>query len=355
MKKWVDILFKEQQELAYIPLGVFWNLDWLVPDGDIYAQTTGRDRLELLKYSTYSNNQVKQNITLYDLAADVLNDYPLNPEEYSIDNELQNIVIPYAYFTSQSHQEALRKIAEAALGQVYCDREGIIRLEGFSFLQNKTTSELEITRDDYFSKDNPTNYSQIANYIEVETQPLKPDAEQEVYRSNEPVSIAAGETKTITAYYTEEPCIDATASIEGTGSIVEATYYSWGATVKVTSDTAGTFELVINAKPLKVQGAEKIVAKDEDSIREHGVIKYTFPKNPLVQTREIAQQIADNLLEYYKEPRRDLSLEWRGNPALLLGDRITLTDKYSSQDFFVVKQEIEYDGGLRATLEGRKA
>ena len=105
---------------------------------------------------------------------------------------------------------------------------------------------------------------------------------------------------------------------------------------------------------LKVQGAEKVIAFDEVSIREHGRIKYTFPKNPLVQTREQAQKIADNLLAYYKEPRRDLTLEWRGNPALLLGDRIQVVDEYGGEDFFITMQNIEYDGGLKVSMEGRK-
>jgi len=346
--------FYDTEIKEWVPLGTFWSGDWTAPEGEIYVQTTGRDRLELLAQSTYSNSQVRQNVTLYDLAIDVLEDYGLEPEEYFVDEELQNIVIPYAYFTPQSHREALRKIAEACLGQCYCDRDGLIRLEGYSYLQSKTEPDIVITRDDYFMKDNPYNYMQIANYIEVETQPLRLAPTEEVYRSNEPVSIDAGETISFTAYYNVEPCIEATASIEGTGTISDVTYYSWGADVKVTSSVAGEFELVINAKPLKVQGAEKIVAKDDDSIRENGRIKYTFPKNPLVQTRQQAQQIADNLLAYFKEPRRDLTVEWRGNPALLLGDRVRIVDEYGGEDFFITMQNIEYDGGLRVQMEGRK-
>jgi len=351
LTKWSDIIYTEAEE---VPLGTFWSGDWTAPEGEIYVQTTGRDRLELLGQSTYSNSQVRQNVTLYDLAIDVLEDYELEPEDYFVDEELQNTVIPYAYFTPQSHREALRKIAEASLGQCYCDRDGLLRLEGYSYLQSKTEPDITITRDDYFMKDNPNNYMQIANYIEVETQPLRPAPTEEVYRSNEPVSISAGETISITAYYNNEPCIEPVASVEGVGSIADVTYYSWGADVKVTSSTAGEFELVINAKPLKVQGAEKVVAKDDDSILENGRIKYTFPKNPLVQTREQAQKIADNLLAYYKEPRRDLSLEWRGNPALLLGDRVRIVDEYGGEDFFVTRQNIEYDGGLKVSMEGRK-
>ena len=363
----------------WVPLGTFWSGDWDIPENDIYAATTGRDRLELLRKSTYSNSVVQQNKTLYELAEMVLQDAGLTSEEYWIDTELQEYIIPYAYFDTQSHREALRKIAEACLGQVYCDRNGIIRIEGPSYTENRAkqaigtyflegaypaeTDAVEaygIGPDDYFSKNNPLKWSEIANYIEVETQPLRPDVEQEVYRSNDPVSITAGQTKTITAFYNSTPCIDAVASIEGTGEIVDATYYAWGATVKVYSDTAGTFALIINAKPLKVLNKEKAIAQDEQSITDNGKLRYEFPKNPLVQTLDIAQRIADKLLQYYKDPRRDVSIEWRGNPALELGDIITVPDYQrnnvdSRGYYYITKQELEYDGSLRATLEGRRA
>ncbi len=357
MTTWENLTNIKRRE--YVPLGTFWSGDWSAPEDGVYAQTTGRDRLELLRKSTYSTSTVQQNKTLYDLAVAVLEDAGLKPEEYWVDPELQQYTVPYAYFEPQSHREALRKIAEACLGQVYCDRDGIVRVEGPSYLASKTEAELEITADDYFRKDNPVKWSEIANYIEVETQPLRPvDTSQEVYRSNEPVSIGAGQTISITAYYNETPCIDAVASLEGAPSgcvIRQATYYAWGADIKVYSPNAGTFTLIINAKPLKVLNKERAVAKDDASITDNGLIKYTFPANPLVQTREIAQTIANKLLAYYKDPRRDVEVEWRGNPALLLGDRVKVTDRNEQNEYYIVRQELEYSGALRARLSGRRA
>jgi len=343
----------------WVPLGTFWSGDWSAPEDDVYAATTGRDRLELLRKSTYSTSKVQQNKTLYDLAVAVLQDAGLKPEEYWVDPELQQYTVPYAYFEPQSHREALRKIAEACLGQVYCDRNGIVRVEGPSYLASKTEAELEITADDYFRKDNPVKWSEIANYIEVETQPLRPvDTPQEVYRSNEPVSIGAGQTVSITAYYNETPCIDAVASLENAPSgcvIQKAIYYAWGADVKVYSPNAGSFTLVINARPLKILNKERVVAKDDASITDNGLIRYTFPANPLVQTLSMAQTIANKLLQSFKDPRRDVEVEWRGNPALLLGDRVSVVDNIETNDYYVIRQEIEFDGALRARLSGRKA
>lgn len=341
-------------ENELVPLGIFWSGDWNVPEGDIYASTTGRDRLELLRKSTYSTSTVQTNKTLYDLAVLILQDAELTEEEYWIDTELQKYIIPYSYFENQSHREALRKISEACLGQIYCDRNGVIRIEGSSYLENQTETAVNITQDDYFTKDNPVKWSEIANYIEVETQPLRPDTLQEVYRSNEVVSIGAGGTKTITAYFNSTPCINAAASIEGTGTIENVNYYAWGANVKIKSTTAGSFTLVINAKPLKVLNKEKAIAKDYESITDNGKLRYVFPENPLIQTKDTAQTIADKLLQYYKNPRRDIEIDWRGNPALLLGNRVSVPDKNEINTYSVVKQEIEFDGSLRAKLSGRK-
>ena len=49
----------------YVPLGTFWTGDWDVPEGNLYAQTTGRDRLELLRKSTYNSSEVKTNVNIH--------------------------------------------------------------------------------------------------------------------------------------------------------------------------------------------------------------------------------------------------------------------------------------------------
>lgn len=579
MKTWNELIAEMEEELIieYVPLGVFWSGDWSVPEDGLYAHTTGRDRLELLRQSTYDTGEVEQDKSLYDLAVDVLSDAGLTVDEYWIDPMLENFIVPYSFFVSQSHREALRKIAEACVGQVYCDREGIIRVEGpgivkglsfdgvddyveadrFSVINHTGTYTFEawifwkgdvsgilyqtimingaggsdrnginittnkqigfqsydgsnyngriyspfpenewvhvaavsnagtkkiyidgvevgeegnnyqyspsdyfrlslhgittndtgpfngvisevriwnvartqqqiqdnmnkeltgneegligywkfnegagtiaydsaganhgtihgatwtygqydmtfkidaatvfgVTPDEYFRKDNPAKWSEVANYIEVETQPLKPEAMTEVYSSSESVPIAAGQEVVITAQYNYVPCIDATASLKNapTGAqIVKEIYYAGSAEITVSSTASGTFELVINAKPLKVQNKELVVAQDAGSIGENGIMKYTFPGNPLVQTRQMAQMVADTILSFYKDPRRDIEMDWRGNPAIELGDVIAAPDRQRGGTvdkwgyFLVTRQELEYTGALRAKLAGRR-
>lgn len=340
-------------EQVWVPLGTFWSLDWDSPDDVLEATVTARDRLELLRKGTYQSSQVQTNVSLYTLAQQVLQDAGLDSTEYNIDTALQSIIVPYAWFNSTTHREALRTIAEAALAVVYADRDGILQIKSFNSFSNDT---LAITDDDYFLPlRNPSQQSQVSNKIIVNTNPLTPQATQEVYRSNSTISVPANGSTTITAFYNQTPVINATASIDGSPSgvsIASVTYYGWGATVKIqnTNSTSASVTLVINGQPLTVQNKEQYIAQDDTSITENGELQYEYPDNPLIQTLSQAQQIATTLLASVKDARRDIQMDWRGNPALLLGDKVTV----KGNNYYVIRQEITWQGYLEANLTGRR-
>jgi len=351
MATWHEVKFRQE----WVPLGTFWSLDWDSPDDTLEATVTARDRMELLRKGTYQTSQVLTNKSLYELAELVLQDAGLTSDQYIIDTALQNIIVPYAWFNPVSHREALRRIAEAGLAAAFANREGKIQIE--SFLITGDESVLEITEDDYFPPLRaPSRQDQVANEIIVDTQPLRPaSSPEEVYRSNEPITIPASTTKAITAFYNKTPIIEATASLDNPPagvSIIGVDYYGWGASVSIrnTNSTDQQVMLVIEGKPLTIQNKERAIARDEASILENGVLTFEFPSNPLVQTLSQAQAIADTLLASVKEPRRDIEIEWRGNPALLLGDRVTVKGK----DYHVIRQEINWQGYLSARLTGRR-
>jgi hypothetical protein len=360
IKAWLGVELPEGS-IEFAPLGTFYSNEWSVPEQDIYAEVTGRDRLDLLTLDTFYTN-VLQNVSLYDLALAVLNDADII--NYFTDDELKNFIIPYAYFNQDmTHRECLRIIAEASLSQVYMDRNSQLRIEGPSYLQNNSLIPVGlISRDEYFSKDNPANYSGLANYIEVKTQPLVPvDTAEEVYSTDDDQleSITIGATKTITVFYNKKPVIGAMASLQNapTGLGISAIiYYAWGADITVSGATVnGTFKIVVTGKPLEVNGSQTIIAKDDASIKEHGKLIYTMEDNPLIQTVDMANRIAQKCLALSKDSRRDLELEWRGNPAHELGDRITVPDsKTTTADFYIISQELDFDGGLSCKVKGKK-
>lgn len=370
-------------EIEWVPLGTFWAIDWDTQDDTLEAQVRARDRLELLRKSTFQPGAVEQNASLYALAEAVLKDAGLKTDEYAIDESMQDIIIPWAWLPSATHRDALRIVAEAGLAVCYCGRDGKINvakpaiteqqpqdiiyfIEGAPFPAEYTeiVGWFPIGPDDYFSPlRTPSRQEEVANEIVVATQPLKPaETAQEVYRSNTPIAIPAGETVTVTARYNQPPVIGAVASLDDPPadvSIVDAVYHAWGA--EVTIENAGATEaeawLAITGKLLSVQGGEQVIARDQQSITENGPLRYEFPANPLVQTLAQAQAIATGLLSSAKIARRDIELEWRGNPALELGDPISvMTDAQRDRrsDYVIIRQGIDWAGYLRARLTGRR-
>lgn len=222
-----------------------------------------------------------------------------------------------------------------------------------------------ITRDDYFRRSQPAKSEELKNRCVVRYSPLVEGDPEEVYRSDEPISLAAGNSVEVEAKYNNLPCKDGSASIENSvGStfiITEENHYSWGAIVTVQNNGAspGTCELVIDATPLSVEGESFEIAEDALSIQDNRMLEYPFPDNHLIQNAETAAAIAALLVSSFSTPRNDCSVDWRGDMALELADEIEVVtyernSTIITELFYIYKQEISFDGTLEVMTEGRK-
>ncbi len=346
-------------EINWQPLGVFWSQDWLAPDKEVWAEVTGYDRLEFIRNTKFSPYAVFTNQSIADLAEVVLQDAGLLTDEYSIDAALDSITIPYAWFEEMTHREALQKLAEAGMAVVYCDREGKVVMKPYSIPSSVRTV---LTMDDIFDTDHPLAWSEIANYVEVIGTPLKASSQVEIYADTETFAVAAGAQVTKFYIYTHSPCTDVqqpTFTQSGADIHIETySVYAWA--VSVTFHNSGATSqnvtsVTVEGKKLESTGSIKRTAQDATSISANGKISFSL-ENEFIQSSTRAQTIADALLASYKDPRKDLTLDYWGCIGLLLGDRITAPDFRTavSDDFVLVRQELTWDGGLRGTMTARR-
>src|SRR5690606_37917970 len=137
----------------------------------------------------------------------------------------------------------------------------------------------QISSSEIVSRNQPVLSTDLANYIEVWINPRVPaDQAEVVYRSKEPEPILPGESKAFNLKLDKEPVIEAVASLEDAGAnlaITETKFYSGSAEITVTNTgtTEQTCIIVVQARPLELQGRRKIVVKDEESILDHGLVK----------------------------------------------------------------------------------
>ena len=344
---------------VWFPLGTFYSRDWNAPEGEVWAEVRGYDMLDRLKQTEFSVSEVYENITLYDLAVIVMTDAGLTAADWSIDATLDTAAytIPYAWFGRMSHREALRRIAAACLGQVYCNRDGIIVLEVFVAAAAQPY-DFEFAESNFFDVDHPLEWSQMINNVQARANPLAAAALQDICVDAESFAVPGSGTVTKTHFFDVSPCVDVVDPLVFTQSDVHIsldsmTIYSWGVSATYSNsdvDDENVTSVTIQGKPLEVTGGKIVEAEDATSIASNGLQALGEPiTSAFWQTETQSQAVADSLLASYKDPRRDVIMKARGNIAMLLGDRVVAPDYRDevTKEYAIMRQDINWDGGMR--------
>jgi hypothetical protein len=245
IEAWLGVDLVPSGVRRWYPLGVFYSRDWNAPDAEICAEVSGQDMLSRLQTTTYSTSQVYTSESLQDLAIRVMTDAGLTSADWIIDAGYDLITIPYAWFDQMTHREALRRIAAAALGQCYCDRDGKVVLDIYTA---PTLNAYAYTTGNVFEFDRPLAWTQMANYIETQAAPRVPAAETDIVTDTETFSVPALGTITKTHFYNVSPCVDVVAPVIVGGADVTVsayTTYAWG--IMATYSNAGAVAMMPQA------------------------------------------------------------------------------------------------------------
>ena len=298
---------------------------------------------------------IEQSTSLYTIATQILADaFTDSGGTWNVDTELQKYAIPYAWFDAVKHRYALGKVAEAAGGVAYQDRYGAVRVQAGNYLLRQNgTSNFMIGEDRIIDAQSPV--SEVRNHIIIKTKPYVAESSTTVWTLEADKEIDNGESKTFQVYFSDYPAvIDAASTLSSVPSgatITSETFYSWGASITVLGSADGqVLTLSIAGKPLAIKGARVIEERDGDSIRRNGDRTLTLEDNNMIQSASVAETIAEDILETTAEEKRDIVIEWRGDPTLELGDKGTVT----GFDAVIVEQEFNFNGALSASARLRK-
>lgn len=300
---------------------------------------------------------ISQSTSLYTLATQILSDglTPANAN-WEIDTELQKYLIPYAFMKTKSHRASIGDVAEAAGGVAYQDRLGVVRVEAGNYLQRETTGTALSTIGENRILNLSSPISQVKNRVQVQTFPYQASADQLVWELSSDKAINNGEVLSFDVTFKDfDAVIDCSSAITSSPSgatITEATYYSYGAHLEVTGSANGQqiTALTINGKPLAVVGGELVTETDGESIRRNGDKTLAIMDNKLIQSRELAEEIAEAIIATAAEEFRDVSIDWRGDPTLELGDKVNIV----GIDCVIVTQEFSFNGALKAKIQARR-
>ena len=341
-------------------LGVFYTRDWDSPEQEAWAEVVSLDMLDRLARSEFTTSEVYENDTLADLAELVMTDAGLTSADWMIGSGLSSIAVPYAWFDRMTHREALRRIAAGALGQVFCDRDGKVNIDVY---QSTVASvhDFKFTRSNFFEIEHPLKWSEMINEVRANAEPRVPGSEIDVCTDVEEFTVAGLGTTSRTHFFDTVPVVDVQDPLITGGANItlqSVTKYAWGAVVVYANSDAGdevVTLITIAGKPLDVQGKKNATSEDASSISVNG--RQTLPSpvtSEFWQTFDRASEVADALLESYKDPRRDVNIMARGNIGLVLGDRVVAPDYIDEVvgEFALQRQDLFFDGGLRVRYDG---
>lgn len=309
---------------------------------DIFDYITFIDNATL-EAAVYENQRSDQ------IIESILVSLGFGASQYILDTGLNTI--PFAWFDkNKSAGRRIRDICEAEEATFYQDENGVLRFQNRNTYQNFPYQTIQRTIDPSdIITDEDDESTRIINRAIVVAKPRKIDgAAADVWTHGTVESIPPGESITIwAAFYDDQsgnsplPIKDITtpasttdytanAASDGSGAdrtanlSIAVTNFVESAKLVLTNSHASTIYvtlLKLRGKAARVTQAIQAVVEDADSINKFEAQEYTLT-NDLIQSGTVAQTIATNLVNKYKDPMRRRIIRIPGIPHLQLKDLI---------------------------------
>ena len=340
-------------KIEFKPLGVFYSDEWDIPQDSQWVKCTATDRLMRLQIKTYVGFPLVENVSLYEIAEDILTKMGVNPTEYQITERLKDFVVEMALLPKTTGWDALQEIANAGLCKVFIDRENriVIKCEDDA----PVNSRIEINPGNMFSYKSNISLTDFSNSVSVDYCEISiKDDIIDVAESE--IRLEPNETKMITIDYTSEVAYPSAVSNNAAVRIISFGSGVNSCTCKIQNTTgmAQTTVITVSGNAIDIN-TRTVTVRDEESIFLYGIVEYSHPTSELVQSHEQAEYMATLLLNRMKAGVGSITAEWRGDPALEVGLAYGSIDRFGDKENLICEyNKFSYDGGLKQETRGRK-
>jgi len=358
-------------DIEWIRGGVYYLSDWSAPQNGLSASFSARDLLGFLNGTYFKGRFPKESepngISLYTLALEVLQDANLPQRKTDTDGDIRS---PWeldedtlgkfkttAPLPIRTYAQCLQMIANAAGCTIFFDRNGMLNIKR---LDDDVVSDLNVNDRNSYSRPE----------IEL-TKPVKQiDVSMHSFiREEEAISIYEG-TLPLEPGTSEDPSrnefiIEFSDMAEGVEGRIDAVTTSNGAVISTsgvnvdwneTEIYARSCKLVINSTLTEEVNCKVSFTGQRCRSSETIITTPNLPtgetqplRNTLITNAGHAQQIGRWLKENLNR-RKHISLDWRADPQLDVGDIITVGE--SEQEVRIVSSNFNFSGAFKGKVEG---
>ena len=347
-----SIGIEKDGKVMYTRLGTFYSEEWQVEQDSQWVKCTAVDRLMRLQSQTYMGYPLTEQVSVYDLARDILLKSGHSENEFEISVDLKDMVIGLAYLPKTTVWDALQEIANAALCKIFVDREDRIHVRS----EQAETEQvgIEINPSNMFSYKSSITLTEFANSIKVEYTDVEiADDIMEVAELE--ITLAGNEVRDVSLDYSSDV---AYAVILSSNVNVRAVMEQGGVnscllTLTNRTGTSQTTTLTVEGNAIELN-SHTVVVEDEDSVNSYGTVEYSHTASELVQSESQARYIGGVILAKMRAGEGVITTEWRGNPALEIGASYSSTDRFGDKKELICEyNKFSYDGGLKQQTRGR--
>lgn len=339
-----------------------------VNDRDGTATFTALDFLTQIYDMPIRNTLLMTNVRTDEVLAQIFSDFGLTPSQYDLAKARNTI--PFLFFTreQQTAGDVIRELMEAEGGMLWLDEEGVIRFK--PRLEQPTIPVYELNASEIVDIEVAED-TRIINQVIFSGEVRKLAGYQNIYSKidgGEQNIIPAGQTVSFFANL-ENPSInivvptsgeqDGTSWFQATnlagtnvGGVTVASVYSFTNTYKIDFTNSNGFDVDIARLELFGNPA-KVFKTIKEKIIEYqpSIDKYeanpVFINNNFIQTESQMESLALTILDDYAEYASILNAEVKGNPALSLGDVVTVNYKQYTGMYRII--------GISSSLQQGKA
>lgn len=343
-------------QFEFVPMGKFISYDWTMPEQSVFASITGYDRLYELAQQPMPKIPVVTNTTIKGLLETIFLAYGLSPSDFIIDNTLTQ-PIQMGWLPQGNFFDAMGTISEAGNCAITTDRYNRIIAKN-NFQEPEPIAEITSDKD-VFELTNPHSYLSIYSGVKVGYKvPVESEIKQVLSITG--LEVQAGVTTLKNISFSQGPVIrleyyriKQSSNIKILSIINDA----WTCDIEVQNLSGSPKKIDIEAYGLTIETLDtEFTLTDSEAVNMIGERLYEV-NNPLIQSDNVAKLYARSLLQYLKQPNATFKGKIRGNPALELFDIVKADNIAANMKDIIICPtllEYRYDGGLEATIEGRK-
>ena len=339
--------------IEYTSLGTFYSDEWKVDQDGQWVKCTAVDRLIRLQNKIYVGFPLTFNVTLYEIAYDILSKAGFKDKEFVISESLNDTKIANAFMPKQSVWDALQEIAYTGLCKVFIDREDRINI--LVETDEPIDTNLEINPSNMFSYSSNILLTEFANRIAVEYCDVE-ISEDVVEAASTWITLKAGEVVEVTLDFNLDIAYaEISINTENiTISNFQAGINACTVTLANEQDKQRQGTLTVKGNAIDVT-YKTLTIQDDDSVRDYGTFEYKHPSTQLIQSSTQAKKLAQTLLARMKAGEGVVTSVWRGSPTIKVGNKYKCRDQYGDiNDFTCEYNKITFDGGLKQETRGRK-